>query len=462
MSFSKFCFNSLLATCCISLSAHSFAETPNEKEPKQAQQQERMQLFEVDPRYRAQLERLLNEGVSSRARAPQDRFSSADRELLLQQQEILREQLESLPNNRWFDGINIDPREQMDNLYYGSANELVQQTQSRLPAAIQSVSGISASEAGMFTADNSHSEQAEDGSFKALYISFSMTDDALRAALEEARDAGAQVFLNGLKPGHRGIQETMVAIQEVATGIENPPFTRFHPEAFDRFGITQVPTMMIHQNGKSVLASGITNFKWLEERLEDESSGVTHLGAYGPTAEVQERNLLEEIQERLAEIDWEEKQRQAVANFWNNQEFFELPKATADEEWYIDPTIRVVEDIVNPRGDVLAHAGQVVNPLHQATANLAIYIFDGQDIEQVEWLIHELSTAETPAQTMLITSRLDRQNGWEHLEVIRGMFRQEVYLLPEEIISKFQITALPALVQTDLEKGMMRINQFQL
>ena len=199
----------------------------------------------------------------------------------------------------------------------------------------------------------------------------------------------------------------------------------------------------------------------MEERAEELEDGLTNLGVQGPVRPVEEKSLLLEIQERLSNIDWEAKKKAAIDNFWRKKEFHHLPKAQEDDEWFIDPTIKVTKDIVNPRGDQLAYKGQVLNPLNHATTNLVIYAFDAKDMDQLNWVLKKLKEPQ-PGQVMLMTSRLDKERGWKHLDAIRGTFKQDVYLLPEEIVSKFQLSALPARISTDLEKGLLQVKQFKL
>ena len=71
------------------------------------------------------------------------------------------------------------------------------------------------------------------------------------------------------------------------------------------------------------------------------------------------------MKKRALAIDWKAKQDAAVARFWNNQTMHSLPPASKDERWMIDPTVKVVKDVVDPKGNVLAKAGTIVNPLAQ-------------------------------------------------------------------------------------------------
>lgn len=422
---------------------------------------DRMSILEMSEEQKALLQKYAEEGaVQYDAKKAQDVLSGEDRAVFQKQRELLREAL-SKRSGKWFDGVNINPTEQQDNPYFKAAESAVRLSQSRLPSAIADLSGISQQEAATFNGDAGAGDSAVIPGGKAIFASFSMNDTELKSVLEQASKEDAQVFFKGLKRGHKDIMQTMNEMRRIGSDLEKPPYTRFHPEAFEVYGVTQVPTVIYFSDKKVVLASGTTSFDWLEERAEELEDGLTNLGVQGPVRHVEEKSLLLEIQERLSNIDWEAKKKAAIDNFWRKKEFHHLPKAQEDDEWFIDPTIKVTKDIVNPRGDQLAYEGQVLNPLNHATTNLVIYAFDAKDMDQLNWVLKKLKEPQ-PGQVMLMTSRLDKERGWEHLDAIRGTFKQDVYLLPEEIVSKFQLSALPARISTDLEKGLLQVKQFKL
>ena len=53
------------------------------------------------------------------------------------------------------------------------------------------------------------------------------------------------------------------------------------------------------------------------------------------------------MKQAAANIDRETKKKQAVKRFWKNYKTIELPQATEERQWLIDPTVRVVKDINN-------------------------------------------------------------------------------------------------------------------
>jgi len=424
----------------------------------------RMDVFNVDESYHQQIREFLEKGVRPQDSQANEYFTDEELAALEQQREMLRGRIGGREtHSRWFEGVNLHPHENLENNpYWQSAKEASQQTNYQLGHHIQQLSGITSREAGFFSGSDSTEASDTGRASKYVFISFSMPRSVIQDVLEQAAHDNAHVFINGLKPGHRGIQETMFELRDIAQEIDNPPVTRFNPDAFLELGIDRVPTIAKVSGGKAMLVSGITNFEWLSERSAETGNRVHRFDDQGPTSEVIEPSLIEEIQRRLAAIDWEQKQQDAIRNFWGNQTFHHLPKASESDEWFIDPTVRVTDDIVNPRGDQLAYAGQTLNPLNHATTNLTIYVFDGKDIEQINWLAEQLDGPRKRGQVMLISSRFNQKDGWEHLEILRGMFNSEVYLLPEEMVKRFQLSGLPARVETDLNKGLLHVKQFKL
>lgn len=52
---------------------------------------------------------------------------------------------------------------------------------------------------------------------------------------------------------------------------------------------------------------------------------------------------------------------------------------------FIDPSIKVNQDIVTPEGHILARKGTLLNPLSQINYNKTLFFFDGDDRNQVAW-----------------------------------------------------------------------------
>ncbi len=321
----------------------------------------------------------------------------------------------------------------------------------------EGLEGVAGNELASISADKS----AQSDSLKAIFVSFSMTNKELHDAFLEAGQTGAEIYFNGMHPDDENIGQTMRRLQKMAGDIKERPSARFHPKAFDEFEVRSVPYMISLSKGKSLSVAGILNFAWLDEKGA-EAQGRKHFGTQGAVRPVIERNLLEEIELRLSRIDFEEKKKQAVAKFWSKQKFIQLPRAQKDEAWMIDPTVKVTQDIVNPKGEVLARKGDIVNPLDTVPALNTYILFNARDIKQLEWAYAQKASGKLVGTVMFLSSELDAEKGWDHLSALREQFRQEIYMLPKEMVERFNITGLPAIVSTDLERKMLKIQQFSV
>jgi hypothetical protein len=90
---------------------------------------------------------------------------------------------------------------------------------------------------------------------------------------------------------------------------------------------------------------------------------------------------------------------------------------------------------------------------------LTLYVFDPTDTSQLEWVANNHRVGA--GQKMLIFSQLDIAKGWKHLEALRTYFGTELYELPKEIVGRFNITHLPVRITTDMQRKLMRVEQFQ-
>ena len=162
------------------------------------------------------------------------------------------------------------------------------------------------------------------------------------------------------------------------------------------------------------------------------------------------------MKQAAANIDWETKKKQAVKRFWKNYKTFELPQATEERQWLIDPTVRVVKDIKNGKGEVLARAGDVLNPLTQFPMSLRIFVINPSIAKEIDWLKNELKKVSGMFQVHI--THVDKSNGWENLNEIRSALGTPVFLLQAQVLKKFDITATPSVVQTRPD-GLIQVEQ---
>ncbi|HAS0789572.1 TrbC family F-type conjugative pilus assembly protein [Escherichia coli] len=415
-----------------------------------ASAQDTTTIFDNSEKANAIAEKLKKEGFGQTQQQPagqDEKWLHANQKKVLQQAEALKQQMPGVAEGESNERVQY---------YQQAAEELSATSMAGMRNGLEKQVGLSKQESSLFGGD----EFAVKEDVFAIFISFSMSDAEIKDALQAASRANAKVFLKGMKNGHTSITDTMKTIRQIASGMDNPPETRFNPKAFETFGVTQVPTIIYQDKGKVYLAKGIMNLGWLKAQVQN-GVEVGDLGQKGPTKPVKERSIIETMQERLAKYDWEGQKKKTIQSFWSRQQFEQLPAARLNKIWFINPTVRVKADVVNPRGDVLARAGDVLNPLDIPTGQQNFLLFDATDTRQLEWATKEAAKKHT-GPVVIMTSQISKEKGWDHLEALRQQFQQEIYLIPKELIKRFHIAALPVMITPDMTKKVFKVEQFEM
>jgi conjugal transfer pilus assembly protein TraW len=278
-----------------------------------------------------------------------------------------------------------------------------------------------------------------------LFVSFSLGDTALIGIFEEAagRDDVLLVF-RGPKPGQK-LPALMADLKRLLKGIDPLPNVVIDPTRFQRWSVTTVPDIVVEQDGKARLhVRGVSSLSWLDEQIKAGKQG--DLGTMGDVAEIAEIDLLEEIKRRMAAIDWKQKQRQAIARFWEQQKFENLPTAQVDRDRTVDLTITAPRDLTVPNGQLIIRAGQTVNPLDKMPFGLCLMVFDATVQAQVELIQHQ-SCQDKKAHVMYLATSLPRQDGWEKLKHLENTMQAPVYLLTPDVRSRFQLQHVPSFIE---------------
>ena len=353
-----------------------------------------------------------------------------------------------------FDSESIAKKTQK---YKDAAKLIGQQSNAGMLTSLKEELGLdfSASQAPGFSPEQLH----EPTSLKAIFISFNMRSSDITKMLTIAAEQGAQVFLKGMHQDDFGIHDTIRRLRFIGRDLKATPDVRFKPRYFDEFNITTAPTILVRNENGVMYASGITNLEWLQNKV-NRGGENGYLGNYGDTVKVTEKDIRQEFKDRMANMNYEGKVKKVVDNFWGKKAFNTLPAATKNDEWYIDPTVKAQKDIINPRGDQLAYKGEVVNGISAFPVPLTMFIFDPTDTAQLEWVANH--HRDTEGQTMLIFSQLDKNKGWKHLDALRTYFSRELYELPKEMIQKFNLSHLPVKVTTDMQRKLLRVQQFNV
>jgi conjugal transfer pilus assembly protein TraW len=178
-------------------------------------------------------------------------------------------------------------------------------------------------------------------------------------------------------------------------------------------------------------------------------NGHENLGRRAEDYAIAEMDLIEEMQQRLARIDWEARRREAIEQFWSKHEEISvnLPDAKERREVLIDPSVRVTEDVEDADGNVLVSAGQAFNPLTWVPLSKTIVVFKGTDPRQVSKAEELARAARTRGHgVILLTTAIQTDRGWQHLSELERTLSGAVYLLPQALVERFHLARIPATV----------------
>ena len=285
-----------------------------------------------------------------------------------------------------------------------------------------------------------------------VFVSYSLNESALNEILTtvSGRSDTAVVF-RGVPDGMK-IDEGMLKIQRLAMKVNPVPNIILNPELFTQHNISVVPSMVmrsgVNLNESHVSVKGLFDPLWLEKRFAAGDSG--DLGVKGPVEAIAERDLIEVMKERVAQVDWNAKKEGALKRYWNHQTFSELPVATTDRVRRIDPTVVVTSDIRTSTGEFVARAGDRVNPLNTRPFTQGYIVFDPLDKAQVA-KVKELHKTLKPtvAKVNFLVTQFDRDLGWDSYTAISDELDAPVYLLTSDIRERFQIEKVPSVITGD-------------
>lgn len=283
----------------------------------------------------------------------------------------------------------------------------------------------------------------------AILFTLSMPEAALRELFTLSETQGVPIYLNGLAKGTSNIPQTLKLLQVLAERVGATPNVYINPTVFEELHVAAVPAMIVRSDSRKGVIYGLLDVDYAKQALasSDSAEEWADLGTHGQTYPVEELSLVDEMKRRLATVDWEGKKRQAVEGYWTKHQFNRLPRATETTGWYIDPTIRVKQDIRNGQGVTLAQAGEVLNPVTRLGISMSYVVIDGTDPQQVAWAATTLKTIKGQFQVM-VSDMPTTKGGWDDLADLRRVLGAPVFMLPTEAVTRFKLTGIPALIST--------------
>ncbi|MGZ8235523.1 TrbC family F-type conjugative pilus assembly protein [Methylobacter tundripaludum] len=276
-----------------------------------------------------------------------------------------------------------------------------------------------------------------------IFVSMSMPEQELKAAAEEASATKSSLVFRGVEKG--GDTGTITRrLYATVKNIKPIPGAVIDPLLFTRFNVQAVPTMIeTNADGETRTARGLPGFAWMSKQE------VGDLGQKGPVFVILEPDMIEEMQRRMSEFDWEKEKKHGLDNFWAQQkDSINLPVAEKNRERRIDTSIVSTQDIFHPDGRLIIKKGQTINPQALMPMRHTYILFDATNKKQVEIakkIGDEMLVKQKPV--VYLFSKMNTENGWDHYNQTTELMNAPIYKLNKTIIERFQIQSLPSVVE---------------
>ncbi len=167
---------------------------------------------------------------------------------------------------------------------------------------------------------------------------------------------------------------------------------------------------------------------------------VKDLGTFAETYPIAEKDALEEIQEKVKDIDPQNvidpvEAEAKVSNF--KPETLSLPKATKARQFLVDMTYTLDIDVPDKDGNIVYPAGYQLNPLDYMNNPMTYVFINGNDKDQVNWFLNS-PYKNNLSYRLLITEG-------EYFDLSEQLKRPVYYAL-SKITERFQLEYVPSIV----------------
>jgi len=258
------------------------------------------------------------------------------------------------------------------------------------------------------------------------------------------------VVLRGLPHGKRGLDGLVRYVHRILgerrDRQDKMPTLILDPRLYRQYRVEVSPTLVYERDGRAVAwVRGLLDGRWLKDQVEKEGRSGD-LGKYGTTEAIAERDFLDEIQERIASIDWEAKKKQAWQRYWTRYSFLTLPPASKDRAFQVDAVYEVPQDFILPDGTVLARKGDRINLFEKVRPHFVLVVFDPGDSRQLAWAKKAGREYRGRFQVQYLTTSLPERT-WECFERLEKSLEEPLYLLNEAVRERFHLAHVPSLVR---------------
>ncbi|MCQ1060276.1 hypothetical protein LRP52_29230 [Photobacterium sp. ZSDE20] len=287
------------------------------------------------------------------------------------------------------------------------------------------------------------------------FISTSLPKASLEQILYSVSHSGGTAVIRGFLPNTSHLRETMVYLKSIIDGmdVEQAPNIILDPRLFAVFGIQNAPAMVYTRDDVQVIAKGAATPEWMIEKGRDAGKSED-LGVISDLYEIVERDLIELMEERYAQIDWKKQQEQAISRFFARQTFPTFPVSETTKVFEVDPRVVFVKDVHTGNGEQLASKGDVVNPLQGFEGNnISLFVIDPRDDRQ-KTLVKERLYADAKGRPHVIVSHLDKDKKFDGIGDLQNELKTQIFMMQPNYVERFRIEHLPARIDIIGGRGM--------
>jgi len=169
------------------------------------------------------------------------------------------------------------------------------------------------------------------------------------------------------------------------------------------------------------------------------------LGVHGRLYPIDEQNLIETIQANAqADIDsgaWEkhtQQWREQASYQANRPGGIQLPRTDETSSRLYDPSVVFPDDIKDAEGNLIYSAGVPVNPLNYINWSRQLIFIDGDDRQQINWMMSVTQSNPTQFKVVLTNGPV--------LDLMNELNQRLYFDQNQNLVRRFNIRSLPAQV----------------
>lgn len=195
-------------------------------------------------------------------------------------------------------------------------------------------------------------------------------------------------------------------------------------------------------------------------QIQEEQLDINDCGIYGHLFKIKEPSLLDEIYERLHNLQKDGKIEGLQQEFANRAKKKMLKpnsvegiiKAQKNKSWLYDPSFIQKEAIRDIEDNIIVKANTKVNPLETISFGEPLIFIDGEDEKQINWVMNKTGRKNTNGKIVLTNGSPIR---------LGNRYRIAIYFDQGGILCrKFNIKAVPAIIMQEGNK--LRIKEVKI